>query len=185
MGKSYPDRTNATGVWKISDIYRSRTTDGTYPDHSKSRMLVHGGSTPTKQNTIDFVEIPTTGNATDFGDLTAGRKDLTGTSDGSRGIFGGGYDGSGASNIIDYVTIASTGNATDFGDLTVGRYQFGACSSTTRGIFFGGNDNSNSTNVIDYVTIATTGNATDFGDTTGNTKRNACCSNGERGVSGG
>ena len=31
MGISYPDRTNATGIWKLSDIYRNKTTDGTYP----------------------------------------------------------------------------------------------------------------------------------------------------------
>ena len=115
MGKSYPDRTNATGVWKISNIYRSRTTDGTYPDHSKSRMLVHGGSTPTKQNTIDFVEIPTTGNATDFGDLTSTRTEGGSGANVSRAVFMGG----GEENTIDYVHFSSQGNAADFGDKTV------------------------------------------------------------------
>ena len=57
MATSYPDRTNARGIWRITDIYQNRISDGTYPDSSKSRMLVHGGSTPSKQNTIDFIEI--------------------------------------------------------------------------------------------------------------------------------
>ena len=26
MGTSYPDRTNATGVWKLSDIYKNKIT---------------------------------------------------------------------------------------------------------------------------------------------------------------
>ena len=32
MGTSYPDRTNARGVWKLSDITKNKITDGTYPN---------------------------------------------------------------------------------------------------------------------------------------------------------
>ena len=42
------------------------------------------------------------------------------TSDGSRGVFGGGNDGNDV-NTIEYITIATPGNATDFGDMTQGR----------------------------------------------------------------
>ena len=160
MGKSYPDRTNATGIWKISNIYRSRTTDGTYPDHSKSRMLVHGGSTPTKQNTIDFVEIPTTGNATDFGDLTSTRTEGGSGANVSRAVFMGG----GEENTIDYVHFSSQGNAADFGDKTVSLVGVAGCSNETRALSAGGYTSPADSDVIDFITIATIGNATDFGN---------------------
>jgi hypothetical protein len=91
-----------------------------------------GGGTGSN-NVIEYITIASTGNSTDFGDLTVGRYGLSGTSNATRGIFGGGDTGS-LSNIIDYVTIASTGNATDFGDLTIARYALGACSNAHGGL---------------------------------------------------
>ena len=108
------------------------------------------------------VTIASTGNATDFGDLTVARNYGQSASTSVRGVNAGGTDGS-ASNVIDYVTIASTGDATDFGNLTVARSQsFGGMSDTTRGVFGGGTNPDNVT--IDFITIASTGNAADFGD---------------------
>jgi hypothetical protein len=82
-----------------------------------------GGYTGSYVNTIDKVTISSPSNATDFGDLTLSRRDLSSTSNGTSdtGIFGGGYDGSTIVNTIDQVTISSPSNATDFGDLTLGR----------------------------------------------------------------
>ena len=135
----------------------------------------YGGSPQTTRcrNIIDYWSIASTGNATDFGDLSTAR-DLRATiSNGVRSVMGGGQNApadQGAvsatkENIIEYVTIASTGNVTDFGNLTVARSNNGGTSSSTRGVFMGGNDGSGS-NVIDYITIASTSNATDFGDLT-------------------
>ena len=59
-----------------------------------------------------------TGNATDFGNLTDARNELTGASSKTRGLFAGGYDQPTRINIIDFITIATTGDAQDFGDLT-------------------------------------------------------------------
>ena len=143
------------------------------------RGLFGGGSTGSDSNVIDYVTIASTGNATDFGDLTVARYGLAGCSSTTRGLFAGGY--SPTSNVIDYVTIASTGNATDFGDLTVARYYLAGCSSSTRGLFGGGNTGSYS-NVIDYVTIASTGNATDFGNLTVSRSSLASCSNSHGGL---
>ena len=39
-------------------------------------------------NVIDYITIATTGNATDFGDLTVGRYDLAGCASSNRGVFG-------------------------------------------------------------------------------------------------
>ena len=112
------------------------------------------------KNTIQFITISSPGNASDFGDLDYGaRRWLAGCSNGSRGLFGGGYN----VNNISYITIATESNSQDFGDLTMTRYALGSCSSNTRGIF-GGGDASGNKDTIDYVTIASTGNASDFGD---------------------
>lgn len=151
---------------------------------SSTRGLFAGGRTTAANidptNVIDYVTIATTGNATDFGDLTVARRTLTGCSSSTRGLFAGGDD-SGATtvNTIDYVTIASTGNATDFGDLTVARNGLAACSSSTRGTFGGG---SGPSNVIDYVTIASAGNAIDFGDLLAATLGLTACSNAHGGL---
>ena len=133
--------------------------------NAASRALFGGGGTSggNKSNVIDYVTITTTGNATDFGDLTVARETPGAGSSSTRGVFGGGTDGS-ASNVIDYVAIVTIGNATDFGDLTVARYNFSALSNSTRCIWGGGSTSGGQQNVLDYVTIATTGNATDFGD---------------------
>jgi hypothetical protein len=98
---------------------------------------LRGGSTGSLSNIIDFITIATTGDATDFGDLTAARRAPGACSSSTRGVFGGGYV-SDAVNTIDYITIASTGNAVDFGDLTANTQSPSATSSSTRGVFGGG-----------------------------------------------
>jgi len=146
-------------------------------------VIAIGG--PSYVNNIDYITITTTGNATDFGDLTVARNQASACSDGSTACFAGGRAGaSGQYNAtIDYITIATPGNATDFGDLSVGRQAGSGLSDGTRGLFAAGNAASGASNVIDYITIATTGNATDFGDLTvsvGNGLGSA--SNGTRGI---
>ena len=120
------------------------------------------GSTDNKR--IDYVTLATTGNAADFGDLTANRRDGTGISNATRGVFCGGYISPAYQNIMEYITIATLGDATDFGNLTVARGNLGSCMDTTRGVMAGGSGPYN--NVIDYITIASLGDATDFGDLT-------------------
>ena len=134
------------------------------PMGSSTRGIFAGGYTnsPTGTNfdTIEFVTVSSTGNASDFGNLTAATKNLAGCSNSTRGLTGGGQSPSNT-DVINFITIASTGNATDFGDRTVSVEQVTAASSSTRGVFAGGNP---FTDVIDFVEILTTGNATDFGD---------------------
>ena len=121
-----------------------------------------GGSVET--NVMDYVTIATTGNATDFGDMTLARRGHGGCSSSTRGLNAGGFTGSTNTNSIDYVTIASVGNATDFGDLiSMSGLNVRAASSEITGTFVDSNV------TIVSVTIATTGNAVDFGDLTGST----------------
>jgi len=130
--------------------------------------MVAGGSITSPgqadTNVIEYVEIASTGDGADFGDLTAtlGKRGAVNSS--TRSVFGGGVNQPAKTNIMDYVTTASTGNATDFGDLTVARDFPAGSSNNTRGVFAGGRS-PGSDETIDYITIASTGNATDFGDT--------------------
>jgi len=103
---------------------------------SSTRGVIAGGQTPapsTGTNAIDFLTIATTGNTTDFGDLTDGRRRGSGLSNSIRGVFTGGYDPSNK-NTIDYITIATTGNAQDFGDYSgASIHRLGTSASDSHG----------------------------------------------------
>ena len=77
-----------------------------------------------------------TGNATDFGDLTFERKNSGSTSSKTRALCAGGYYGSSPNytNSIEYIEIATTGNAVDFGDRTVAGSYFAGCSNDHGGL---------------------------------------------------
>lgn len=139
------------------------------------RGVFGGGNVDTgvyDENIIEYVTITTTGNTTNFGDLTVNRHDFCGFSNGTnqRGLFcaGWSYSVPGKQQSIDYVTINSPGDAGDFGDLTQAKDRLGGCSnaSNERGLILAGRDHFNLTiNEIEYVTMSSLGDATDFGDT--------------------
>ena len=125
---------------------------------------------------IDYVNITSTGNASDFGRLTIKNFAAAACSNQTRGVWMAG--GSSPVTIVDvmqYVTIASTGNATDFGNAAQAIYSGAGCSDGSegnRGLYWAGYaQGSGGTlgNQIAYITITSTGNATDFGDTLTNT----------------
>ena len=132
---------------------------------SSTRGLNAGGWTGSDNNTIDYITIATTSNATEFGDTSVVRPS-GGLSNQTRSLTAG--DAGALGNHIDYVTIATLGNAQDFGDLIEGRGYLAGVASPTRGVFGGGRNNTPSSNTLkntlEYLTIATTGNTTDFGD---------------------
>ena len=147
-------------VWAINPFGWSSPSDASGSvTPAFARGLFGGGFSST--NRIDYIDITSTGNAIDFGDLTVSRYGVASCSSETRGLWAGGYANL---NVIDYVTIASTGNAVDFGDLISGLRDKAGCSSSTRGLFAGGQGAIS--NEIDYVTIASTGNALDFGNLT-------------------
>ena len=124
-----------------------------------SRAVFGGGFTPGAVNTINYVTIASTSNATDFGDLTLERYSLSACASSTRGVFAGGRGPT--TGLIDYITISSTGNAINFGNLLQPRYGLAGCSNSTRGVF-GGGGAPTAVRTIDYITIATTGNALSF-----------------------
>jgi hypothetical protein len=149
-------------VWAINPFGWSSPSglSGSVTPSILQRAVFVGGNT----NAMEYVDITTTGNGTDFGDLIASDRFLAGYGSTTRGIIAGGQ----TTNRIQYITIATTGNATDFGDMsyTIATTNDSGCSSPTRGITGGGLSGGVYLNNMDYVTIATTGNGTDFGDLT-------------------
>ena len=134
-----------------------------------ARGVIMGGATPSMVNTIQYVTIPTAGNAVDFGDRT-----VTGSagqfSSNTRAVCGG-RSAPSYVNTVDYVTMSSTGNALDFGDKTTQDARSNGASNQTRGFTAGGFHAPAADDHIDYCTIASTGNFVDFGNLMSNQER--------------
>ena len=159
------------------------------------RGIAGGGQTPDSPNNmnngLDIITIRTTGNATEFGDLTlnsGGRYAAGGTSNATRGLIAGGrYNPGTYTNAIGYITMATQGNEVDFGDLTLARWEIhGGMASATRAVFQSGDapgiPSVSADNRLDFVQIATTGNAVDFGDTNDHRRGMMSASNGHGGL---
>ena len=125
-------------VWAINAYGYSAPSEAISASPSAPRGVFAGGYVDDVTNVIDYIDISTDGNATDFGDLTVARSQIqdAGSSNTTRGVFGSGQDPS-ATNVLDYVTIASTGNAVDFGDMVTRSYR-PAASSNGHGGLVGG-----------------------------------------------
>ena len=143
---------------------------------------------------IEYVNIATTGDASNFGELSVRPDGFTGFQNGheitggcgssTRGIFGGGAHGTPSTtaiNLIQFINIKTLGNSVKFGELTRLAYGVSASSNSIRGLFYGGRTPS-ATDIIDYITIATEGNAIDFGDLLANRRDTAACASSIRGV---
>ena len=145
--------------WNIDATSPEEQTGGT-------RGMVGGAYvSPSPSNAIDFFNLDTTGNGTDFGNLSVARHGPSASSSRTRGIFLGGEEPA-VSTVIDFVTIASTGNASDFGDISYNGHYSTSWSNGTRLVKAGGEAPSPAytINSAEYITIAQTGNAVDFGD---------------------
>jgi len=130
-----------------------------------TRAVFSGGFTGSESNTIDYVTIQTTGNATDFGDLVYARHYVGATSDTSRGVTTGGFDGTSTYSTIDYYTIATPANAQTFGSLTIGKSTYDSCVCDSVNVLqFGGYTGATATATIDYFGIRSLGNASTFGN---------------------
>ena len=117
-------------------------------------------------NIIQYIQIQTTGNALDFGDLLIGGRGQGCTINSPTRVFctgNGPYTGD-----IQYVNISSKGNAINFGNNTwAGGYQCG-CSNSVRGVICGGYQFPGSflSNQKSYIIMASDGEAVEFGELT-------------------
>ena len=155
-----------------------------------ARGVMGGGlsdsPTPAVTAQIDYINISSTGNSTNFGNLTLG-SGFYGCSFGSstRGFFAGISPGAPGTNDIEYVNFSSTGNSIDYGDLTRNvSYEPGGCSNSTRGLVMGGNTSPGSVadDTIDALTMASNGTAFDFGNLANAGRYSCACASSTRGI---
>jgi len=134
---------------------------------ASARGVQGGGYTGSAYvNTLEYITIATTGNATDFGDLTTILQAAASMSSETRGVFAGGYTTGTSVNTMQYVTIVTSGNSADFGDISSRRQVAAGLSNSTRGLLAGArySTDDNNTNVVEYIQIQTQGNSVKFGE---------------------
>ena len=141
---------------------------------------------------IEMVTIASTGNATNFGNLTFNGGYNGGCSNNRTLILGGGYSGSSPNDIradICKYDMTSGGQAVTFGEFQRQRGYAGSTSNSIRGVYcggFNGNPGSGLTNTteIESVEFASDGGTTFFGDL-GQTGYDQACSSDSHGGLGG
>ena len=173
----------------FGDLFTGRYGHGT--TSSPTRAVIMGGANNNSgadraERTMEFFTMASTGNASDFGDLTVAQAYQTGCSNPTRGVLSGGYSPSPSSytttSLIESVQIATLGNAIDYADLVAATNTMRAASTPTRGFFAGGNTGSQ-TNTIQFISFQTSGTASDFGDLQNTADElQGGCSNGHGGL---
>ena len=149
----------------------------------RGRGLFAGGNPST--NTIQLITIATTGDSTNFGDLTQARSAAASASSSTRGIRAGGNPNT---DVMDYITISSSGGANDFGNLRTAMTNSndGVLSDNTRGIILYGGPTSLSQptvqGTLDFITIPTTGDSSSFGELSVARRHTATMASPTRGV---
>ena len=83
---------------------------------SNATRGLFAGAGPTVAN-IEYVQIASTGNTSNFGDLTAARGQTAAAASPTRGIWAGGYESPSYVTTIDYVNFSTLGNAGEFGGM--------------------------------------------------------------------
>jgi len=176
-----------SGGENASDFGDLNTSDAFYNSSCSSStrgLFIGGGSGGSTLNEyIEYVTISTTGNATNFAQMSSvgsptgrGAYFAAACSNSTRGVFARAKTNSSGGEVrdINYLTISTTGTTSDFGDFTSNQQGYnGALASPTRGVWILRSGSYN----MEYVTIASTGNSTDFGSI------NEYCNGGPAGAS--
>ena len=138
-----------------------------------------GGQTPSASNVIDYVNISTAANATDFGDLVAATEGNSAYCDGISAYLACGSPGV-PTDELESFNISTKGNAALGTDLTTAKQGRGNAQSSVRGLVAGGAPGP--VNTIDFFTFKTNSAGGDFGDLTYSAFGIAGCSSPTRGL---
>jgi hypothetical protein len=164
------DATAGENVWTCSGGGSGHISPFNADFNGERGILAGGSDAQQGNNTINYITIASTGDGTDFGNLTVGRGHDGAGSNGTRGWQAGGMTNHafamGVTDTIDYITIGTTGDATDFGNQLRGSgYGGGGSGNDTRGLMHSiGSYSIGTTDMIEYITVASTGDGTDFGN---------------------
>jgi len=169
------------------------TTDSPELHTGGTRGVFMGGQNEPSPNTtydiMDYVQIDTTGNAIDFGDLVESSELEGGALGGHvRGYYFGGDPAETGIETFVFSNVANGGGGGDstvYGTMTANSKTGAGTANRTRGIIFIGSTPSAS-DVINYITMTSTGSGIDFGNNTTNGKALiSACGSPTRGVVGG
>jgi len=153
------------------DVVNNVTCSNGSNDRCVSAGGMNGAPTPIYVDTMEYVTVTTTGNSTDFGNISDGaRQNMTGTDNGTndRGFFAGGYNTpTGDVADIRFISVSSTSNTSDFGDLSSNDIWDGGCATSEgalgdRAIVMGG-ARSGARDTVQYYLMSTPGNSIGFG----------------------
>jgi len=153
---------NSTGCMKIP-------SGPTEHRGGRGRGIIAGGRNyPLTLSTIDMIEIGTSGDATDFGDLAQQNSAASGgASSTTRAVIAAGYEQPAASQTdrLQFVIMSSSGGVVNFGNLVNGNNSaIGCASNNTRGIFYGGN-NPEYVPFLSQINLQSLGTDSNFGST--------------------
>ena len=83
---------------------------------------------------IQLINIASTGNASDYGDLVTGRRSHSQSSNTTRGLSISGTTDGGYSTTVEYFELSTSGTPASWGDLSERSYTGAACSDTHGGL---------------------------------------------------
>ena len=153
------------------------TTDSPDIQTGGTRGVIAGGlDDPASEVSMNYINISSTGNALDFGDLSGSIFYGAGFSSRTHGFLAGNSTGD---NTVERWVIASTGSSADYSDLSQNRnYQPAGMSNSTRGVIAGGERSD-----IEYITMSSTATGVNFGNlASGEIRYSNGCGNSTRGI---
>ena len=126
-------------------------------------MFFGGYSTASSANVnhIQQLDMTSSSNATDFGDIASARSYKSAVGTPTRCVAGG-FDSTSGEVQLEYVNPASAGNSQDFGLLSLANNNAGAFGNSTYGVF--APNNNGAKRDFMRITIASGGNSSDVGD---------------------
>jgi len=163
-GKDNIRGTSFVGVTTVSSTGSMRIPGGsTAYRGGRGRGILGPGAAipgPATFNTQNYIEIATTGDAIDFGDIPDGKAYRGGLASSTRGIIINGQN----DETVHYVTISSKGGGSNFGEITSEHMGGATFNSPVTGFRAGGSDGGVSTSTIIGFRIAQTSSFYNFGD---------------------
>jgi len=156
------------GTTTITGEWVQLTTDSPELHTGGTRAVFLGGSnepSPSETfNIMDSVQVDTTGDAIDFGDMQAAEQEGGALGGHIRGYyFGGDPAETGIETFVFSSSTSPAGNTTVYGNLSANSKTGSGTGNRTRGIAFLASDPS-AQNRIDYFALASTGSGIDFGN---------------------
>ena len=152
------------GATTITGEWVQITTDTPDVQTGGTRAVFGAGINPGALQTTDYVNVSSTGDAIDFGNLTqTGGSYRTACASRTKGVFFNAQNSTG----VDKIIIASTGSAASFGNAPNDYNQAASVSNSVKGFRVGGSDAGVTYDNIYQIIFESEGEYVDFGNLVG------------------